>query len=183
MLNYEAPSVTLNEILGLNEDVSVILNTIPGATIYYTLDGTTPTTGSLVYNGPISILESTTFQYMAALGVYYSPVYKKTYTINNPEPIIPDPIPNPTPTPGNIITGAVAGITGALLSIVNVITEPAATETAPNEIAPGLPANPSESDANSLLGIIIGLIILAVIGLVAYLGRGTIFAMLGRGKQ
>jgi len=66
---------------------------------------------------------------------------------------------------------------------VNVITEPAATETAPNEIAPGLPANPSESDANSLLGIIIGLIILAVIGLVAYLGRGTIFAMLGRGKQ
>ena len=90
MLNYEAPSVTLNEILGLNEDVSVILNTIPGATIYYTLDGTTPTTGSLVYNGPISILESTTFQYMAALGVYYSPVYKKTYTINNPEPIIPD---------------------------------------------------------------------------------------------
>ncbi len=183
MLNYEAPSVTLNEILGLNEDVLVILNTIPGATIYYTLDGTTPTTGSLVYNGPISILESTTFQYMAALGVYYSPVYKETYTINNPEPIIPDPIPNPTPTPGNIITGAVAGITGALLSIVNVITEPAATETAPNEIAPGLPANPSESDANSLLGIIIGLIILAVIGLVAYLGRGTIFAMLGRGKQ
>lgn len=191
MLNYVVLNVTLNEILGLNEDVLVSLNTISGATIYYTLDGTTPTTGSLVYNGPISISKTTTLQYMAAQGVYYSPVYKETYTINNPvNPIIPDPIPNPTPTPtpspaptpGNIIAGAVAGITGALLNIVNVFTEPAVTETAPNEIAPGLPANPSGSEGNSLLGIIIGLIILAVIGLVAYMGRGTIFAMLGRGK-
>ena len=101
MLNYQEPRLTLNEILGLNEEISVILNTIPGATIYYTLDGTTPTTGSLVYNGPISILESTTFQYMVALGVYTTHQFtRKPNTINNPEPIIPDPFPKSTPTPG-----------------------------------------------------------------------------------
>lgn len=198
MLNYVSPTVTIDALPGLNEDTTVILNTISGATIYYTLDGTTPTTQSMVYDGPLSITQTTTLQYMAVQGTYFSPVYKETYTINIPEPTpnptpnptetpIPNPTPNPTetsntiPSPGAVITDVMAGITGALVTIVDVITEPSTTETAPNEVAPGLP-DPTNTDTNSLLGIIIGAILLAVAVLVAYLGRDTISAIFGRGK-
>ncbi|UCD85099.1 MAG: S8 family serine peptidase, partial [Deltaproteobacteria bacterium] len=37
----------------------------PEATIYYTLDGSGPTTGSLVYTGPINITEDTTLKFVA----------------------------------------------------------------------------------------------------------------------
>lgn len=195
MLNYVSPTVTIDELPGLNEDMIINLNTIPGATIYYTLDGTTPTTQSPVYTGPIPISKTTTLQYMAVQGDYFSPVYKETYVINIPDPIpTPDPTPDPTPTPGpdptpipspipdpgTVISDAIAGITGALVNIANVITEPPSTaDAAPNEIAPGIP-NPTDSDSNSPIGIIIGAIILAVVGLLVYLGRDTIAAFFGR---
>jgi hypothetical protein len=54
-----------------------------GATIYYTTDGSTPTTGSSVYSGSITVNKSETLQAMAtASGLSQSAVTSATYTLS-----------------------------------------------------------------------------------------------------
>src|SRR5206468_1697487 len=53
-----------------------------GATIYYTTDGSTPTTASTPYTGPISVTRTTTIRAMAAAsGMVNSDVASATYTL------------------------------------------------------------------------------------------------------
>ena len=62
-----------------------ISDTTPGATIYYTTNGTTPTTGSTVYNGAIAISSTETIEAIAVAGGFEnSNVASATYTINLP---------------------------------------------------------------------------------------------------
>jgi hypothetical protein len=66
-----------------------ILDTTPGSTIYYTTDGSTPTTSSKVYLAPISVSSAETVQALAvASGYSNSPLSSAYYTIN---PILPTP--------------------------------------------------------------------------------------------
>lgn len=61
-----------------------------GATIYYTTNGTTPTTSSLVYSNPITVSKSVTINALAAASSYAnSAVSSATYTIN----LAPAPMP------------------------------------------------------------------------------------------
>ena len=61
----------------------VIGDATPGATIYYTTNGSTPTTGSSVYVGPFVATASTTVQALAvASGYTNSAVASATYTIS-----------------------------------------------------------------------------------------------------
>ena len=56
-----------------------------GATIYYTTNGTTPTTGSAVYSGPVSVSASETLEAIAvASGDTNSSVASAAYVINLP---------------------------------------------------------------------------------------------------
>jgi hypothetical protein len=62
-----------------------ISDAAPGATIYYTTDGTTPTTSSTVYSGPITVAKSETLSAIAAdSGFSPSGVTSATYTLTLP---------------------------------------------------------------------------------------------------
>ena len=52
-----------------------------GSTVYYTLDGSNPTTSSAVYSTPITISQTTTIKAMAVLNGNNSDVASATYTI------------------------------------------------------------------------------------------------------
>lgn len=64
----------------------------PTGTIYYTLDGTQPTTSSSVYTSPIAITESTQLKAMAYENFQQSPVSSWTYTKDG-DPLPPEATP------------------------------------------------------------------------------------------
>ncbi len=62
--------------------LSVSINeSTTGSTIYYTTDGSTPTTSSQVYSSPITIVASTTFNAIAVAGGVSSAVGTASYTL------------------------------------------------------------------------------------------------------
>jgi hypothetical protein len=75
---------------------SVVLeDAAQGAAIFYTLDGSTPSSSSNLYTGPISVLNSVTIQAVAVLAGLTSTVASSTYVVNGPPP------PSFSPAPGN----------------------------------------------------------------------------------
>jgi hypothetical protein len=66
-----------------------------GATIHYTLNGSTPTSSAPVYVGPFTVSSTTTVNAMASMsGMVDSAIASATFTIATPTPT-----PSPTPTP------------------------------------------------------------------------------------
>lgn len=63
---------------------NVTISAEAGTTIYYTLDGTDPTTASNVYASAIEISETTTVKAIAVKDEKVSPIASATYTINLP---------------------------------------------------------------------------------------------------
>jgi sugar lactone lactonase YvrE len=65
-----------------SEQSVMISDSTSGAAIYYTMDGSTPTSGSAQYTGPISVSQTTTLKAIAiATGYSNSSVATATYTI------------------------------------------------------------------------------------------------------
>ena len=67
--------------------LSIVENANNSGTIYYTMNGSTPTTASPKYNGPITITKNTILKYLAVdTAGYTSPIYTQTYTIDKIPP-------------------------------------------------------------------------------------------------
>jgi len=92
-----------------------ISDVTPGATIYYTTNGTTPTTSSAIYGGPITVSSTETVEAFAvAAGYANSAVATATYTIALPVAATP-------------IFSPVAGSYAAAQSVTISDTTPGAT--------------------------------------------------------
>ena len=77
----------------------IISDLISNATIYYTVDGTTPTTSSIKYTGPITVSSTETLKAIAvATGAANSAVASAAYTINL-IPVVSTPVFSP---PGGV---------------------------------------------------------------------------------
>ena len=59
-------------------------SSVAGASIYYTTDGTTPTTSSTLYAAPITVSVTETIEAIAVAGNYTSPVISVAYVIQLP---------------------------------------------------------------------------------------------------
>ena len=71
-------------------------DTTSGAVIYYTTNGSTPTTSSTKYTSPLTITSATSIQAIAvAPGFNNSPVSKASYTITSPGTLPPSFSPSP----------------------------------------------------------------------------------------
>ncbi len=66
----------------LTAPTSVAISSVPTATVYITLDGTTPTTSSPVYTGPVLIYYTQTLKALAVNNGISSTVASATYTLN-----------------------------------------------------------------------------------------------------
>ncbi len=143
-----------------------ISETTPGATIYYTTDGSTPTTASSVYAGPISVTRTTTLRAMAAApGMANSAVTSATYTLQTATPtfnpsggtyVLPQLVSISDATPGATIyyttdgstpTTASSVYSGPILVIIQTTIKAMA-------VAPGwAPSAVATATYNNLLGL------------------------------
>lgn len=77
----DAPVISPESCTFDTETFDVTISAEDGATVYYTLDGSNPTTGSATYNGVITLTETTTVKAFAVKDGYKdSEVVEATYT-------------------------------------------------------------------------------------------------------
>ena len=81
-LKPAAPALSL-ESGTYAEDQSVTITADTGATIYYTTDGSDPTTSGTVYSGAVTISDTTTLKAVAVKNNLYSEIALAAYTIGN----------------------------------------------------------------------------------------------------
>lgn len=91
------PTVTASPASGTSftESVRVTLTVSPEATIYYTVNGSAPTSSSSVYSSPLTFAETTTLKTLAVAADGASKEQSFTYTKSS------TPGPGPQPEPGN----------------------------------------------------------------------------------
>jgi len=116
-----------------------------GATIYYTTDGTTPTTSSAVYSGAISVLSTETLKAIAAASGYAnSAVATAVYSINIPNPAAATP--TFSPTPGTYTSAQTVTISDATASATIYYTTNGTTPTASSAAYAGpIPVSATET--------------------------------------
>jgi hypothetical protein len=89
-LTVVAPTITPAGGTFTTIQTATMADTTPNSSIYYTTDGSTPTTSSTLYSGPVQVLGSETIKAIGATAGYAnSPVTSATFTLNLPAAATP----------------------------------------------------------------------------------------------
>lgn len=83
------PEIVFSPKGGFYEDEAIVDLNCPGATIYYTTDGSRPNRQTFRYDKPITIYESTVIRAVAYKGKLKSKYFGHTYFINEPATTFP----------------------------------------------------------------------------------------------
>ena len=94
--NIPAPTIKGNSTF--TDSIKVTLEAREGCDIYYTTDGSTPTSDSTAYEGEITVNATTTIKAIAYKGELYSEVSSKTFTKIVEKPVISGETPFTTST-------------------------------------------------------------------------------------
>ena len=90
------PAPILSAAAGtLTAPTQVAIYALPAATVHITTNGTTPTTSSPVYQGPLNVAYTQTIKALAVINGVSSTVTSATYTLNSTQ----WPAPGTTTTP------------------------------------------------------------------------------------
>jgi hypothetical protein len=124
--NYvEAPIASpIEGVIGYG--VPVTLSQADGAEIFYTTDGSTPTTGSSKYTNPIYIYDHTIIKAIAVKNGISSIVVIYEYTVDNFPPLASNVVLSPKPKSGYSI--------GDTLTVTYAYTSPAGREQGSSKI-------------------------------------------------
>jgi hypothetical protein len=123
-----------------------------GAKIYYTLDGSAPTTTSTVYAGAITVASTETITAFAVAQTFTnSPVVSATYSINTPQ------LSSPTfsPTPGSYTDAQTVTIADANAGAAIYFTTDASTPTTSSTLYSG-PINVSATETLTAIAALTG---------------------------
>jgi hypothetical protein len=121
----------------------IISDATPGTTIYYTTNETTPSAGSTVYSGPITVSANEVVQAIAAApGYTNSSMGSATYTINTPQ----TPLPAFMPVAGTYASSQTITISDATAGALIYYTTNGTTPTAASQLYSG-PITVSGSEA------------------------------------
>jgi hypothetical protein len=144
-LNYPATSAPVLSLASGSYSVAqrlTITDSLTGSTIYYTTDGTTPTTSSTEYTGPITVSSTETIEAIAARSGYsISAVTTATYTINTTVPgftLSASPVSVSVPLGGSAtstISANVGGITGTVTLAATGLPSAVSASFAPGSAA------------------------------------------------
>ena len=105
------PSLSLSSGTYLSAQSVTLSDATPGATIYYTTNGTAPTTASAIYAGPLTVGSTTTIEAIAvASGYTTSNVTSATYVIGS---IAPAASPTASPAAGSFSSPQTVTLTDA----------------------------------------------------------------------
>lgn len=112
--------------------LTVTVTAAVGATIYYTTDGTPPTTASSIYSGPLTFTTATFIQAVAVVGGVYSNIVSASYVVTptTATPVI-------APAAGTVPSGQVVTITDATAGAVIHYTTSGAAPTSASPVYTG----------------------------------------------
>jgi N-acetylneuraminic acid mutarotase len=112
-----------------------VLDATSGATLYYTTDGTTPTTASTIFAAPINIASTETLKAIAAASGYSrSVVATAAYTINLPTPVA---VPTFSPAAGTYTSSQSVSILDATAGSTIYYTTDGSTPTTASTVYAG----------------------------------------------